>query len=280
MSILPSSWDEIAKQLPPSNAELQLLDVSLTLSSVDFMASRRSDVVVTSIGLQAISYRTEAETYDAIIALGSNLSTKQLQQLRHCLRPGGRIIVFDQQHSSPEDAANQLTTAGYGRILAERLPDGILYRGEQPYEGNLSTLERVSIVASQSSAYQLIAVADIDAMQGRYVQVLVSQTPNKPSWRLADGEIVIWHMATIESTTHGQLVLAFTALPKAVALMQQAVLKGLLPDIHKIVKFKKATAATWDMPLLLNPTVDIMLALASKTDFTEVDPTTAERPDE
>lgn len=284
MSILPSSVHEIARQLPPSGANLQLLDISDTADVRNLLVARRPDVHVTVAALSDLEL-FEARHYDAIVAVGVHLSVMQVVAARNLLRPGGRLVVFNSAHPEPKQAAATLTEAGFARVLAERLPDGIMFRGESAYDGNLSTIERVSMTATQRGAIQpaimgLYEQDAIRAMNGRFVQVLVRQTPNLPVWRMAPDIDIAWQMAAIKTAQHPTIILAFSALPKAVAWMQQAVLNGFLPDIHKIVKFSKITAATWQHPLLLNPDFEVVLGLAQSTLFVAVDRHTAESPDE
>ncbi len=280
MPILTSSVHEIARQLPPSGTNLQLLDISVVPEGRDFLAMHRPDVQIKLGDVTDLTYVANHPSYDAILAIGLALTIQQLSALHRWLRPGGRIIMFDQRFLTPTDAAHALTRVGFVRVLAERLPDGILYRGEYPYDGNLSTQERVSIGAGPPSITGIISSSEIEATTGRYVLVLVRQTPNLPAWRLEPDTPVLWHLAALETEQHPTLVLAFSALPKAVAWMQHAVLNGFLPDIHKIVKFSKTTAAQWRLPLLLNPNFEQVLGLAKSVQFIVVDHQTAELADE
>ena len=109
--------------------------------------------------------------------------------------------------------------------------------------------------------------------RGKYVYLLVTQTPNKPVWTLEAGEVIQWQAVTLDGA-----LLAFSSLPKAVGFMQPAVLAGRIHDVNKVGKFSVATARTWTQPVLLNPASDVLEN--GTVGRIEVDATTAEAPDE
>jgi hypothetical protein len=113
------------------------------------------------------------------------------------------------------------------------------------------------------------------------VHLLIRQTPNKPVWALKPDDKILWEAAVAYNDLQEPIALAFTALPKAVAFMQAAVLAGAIRDINKIGKFSKAVAAKWDFSVLLNPTLEQVQAKFRLTGGSiSIDPITAEAPDE
>jgi hypothetical protein len=141
-----------------------------------------------------------------------------------------------------------------------------LLRGEKPHS-DFQTMDRIKQFADR---YDRLATST-----GRYVHLLIRQIPNKPVWALRPGEVVAWHAAAIAGDDVPTL-LGFSSLPKAVALMQPAVLQGIIRDVNKVGKFSRATARNWS--LVLNPD---LATIAEKTIlFVPVDPDLAEAPDE
>jgi hypothetical protein len=139
----------------------------------------------------------------------------------------------------PETLLAALTGAGLIHCLVEPRGGEWLYRGERAPQG--SSLERL----------RALAASDV---RTPYVFLLVIQTPNKPAWRLAPGEKVAWRAATVVDPETGQpALLAFSALVKAVAFMQPAVLAGAWPGINKVGKFPAEAAQGWGLPLAWNP---------------------------
>ena len=164
-----------------------------------------------------------------------------------------------------------LEKAGYTRILVGTgiecpLPTGVLMRGEKPHTTD-DTLERIQVAAEQDEAQPF---ADY---RGKYVYLLVTQTPNKPVWTLEAGETIQWQAVTLDDA-----LLAFSSLPKAVGFMQPAVLAGRIQDVNKVGKFSVATAQTWTQPVLLNPESDVLEG--GTVGRINVDASTAEAPDE
>ncbi|MCA9907939.1 MAG: hypothetical protein KC519_04760, partial [Anaerolineae bacterium] len=120
-------------------------------------------------------------------------------------------------------------------------------------------------------------LTDLNRYPGRYLYLLIRQTPNKPVWALREGETLAWQAValTVDDQT---ALLAFSSLAKAVAFMQPAVLADHIRDINKVGKFSVQTAHTWALPLLLNP--DPALLAAYPQTLLTFDPATAEQPDE
>jgi hypothetical protein len=165
----------------------------------------------------------------------------------------------------------------------------VLLRGERPHT-TTDTLERIQQVARGDGD-----TLDFAAYKGRYVFLLVRQTPNKPAWKLQPGEAITWHAAAVESppsllsvvgtlyatsapNANAVTVLAFSSLPKAVAFMQPAVMSGLIKDVNKVARFSREMAQTWSWSLLLNPTLDLLEG--RRLVFISVDVDSAEAPDE
>lgn len=160
-----------------------------------------------------------------------------LAALLACLRPGGRLILA--APGAPAALLAALTEAGLIHCLVEDHGPRCLYRGERPPSGGS--------VARQQALAQ-------GALQTPHVFLLVTQTPNKPAWKLAPDEAITWHAATVlDPATGAPTLLAFSALVKAVAYMQQAILSGIGPRVNKVGKFPAAAAAEWPAPYVLNP---------------------------
>jgi hypothetical protein len=217
-----------------------------------------------------------------------------LAEAMRVLRPGGRLILLDplaQRYPlralahvrmpraaisvllwhgvsrmyprlTLEYMSETLISTGFARVLAERAVEGwgVLSRGEKPYP-DLSTVERIALVASTDVAVQDLQIVDSAALpefgRGRFVFLLIRQTPDKPPWAIQSGDVIRWDaaMVTDKAANNRPLLLAFTSLPKAVAFMQPAVTSGLFKgiNINKVGKFDKAITPHWATDVLLNP---------------------------
>ncbi len=261
----------LAKHLPPSASALKLLDVGGETGAV--LASLRADVVVTSASLAAVDWQFAPDSMDAITLYDALPDAVLLAAGLHVMRPGGRLIIVNPAGRFDEKYGHQLEAAGYTRILVEPALDdtGVLIRGEKPHT-TADTLARVHIAADRDAD-----ATPLSAYTGRFVHLLIQQTPNKPVWKLAPDEKILWHAAAahIENEPH---LLAFTSLPKAVSLMQPAVVQSIVRDVNKVAKFSKATAQTWQYPVLLNPMLDQIRYNAIL--FVPIDPASAEAGDE
>ena len=252
------------KQLPPSASELTLLDVGGHCSA-QFMVQRRD---LNSRSVHCLP--TGTSDADAIVALDQPLSADFLTAACACLRPGGRLII-GWRHGSPS-AQQQLTLegAGFVRILIEVQGEALLLRGERPHDAE-SSLERIRQVADGD------VVTDPSSWPGRYVHLLVKQTPDRPPWALREGEALRWQALTVGAGGE-QKLLAFSSLPRAVAFLQPAVLQGSIRDVNKVGKFARETARNWSLRLLLNPAPDVLEQ--HMTGKVDVDPATAAASDE
>lgn len=262
LSIEAQVIEMMIKHLPPSASTLHLLDLSGAAG--DCLAQRRADLAVT-VGLT-----NEADRFDAVVAYDVFLEDDLLRAALHALRPGGRLIAIDPQGEPSANLVRRLEAAGYTRILVEEmLTDtgvGVLMRGEKPHVTE-DTLARIQSVAEHDAT-------GVD-FKGRYVHLLVRQTPNKPVWALQPGEAVEWRALAL-ADDGDPLLLAFSSLPNAVAFMQPAVVKGTIKDVNKVAKFSRMAAQSWR--LWVNPPSDALDG--REIVLLAVDPALAETPDE
>src|SRR4051794_13881762 len=209
--------ETMIKHLPPSASTLRLLD--LNGASADFLTSRRPDLDVT-VGQSGDA--NEADSFDAVVAYGDPLDDELLRAALRTLRHGGRLIVIDPAGEPNSAQVKRLETAGYTRILVEELAEtGVLMRGEKPHITD-DTLARIQSVAVRDQG--------MVEFKGRYVHLLIRQTPNKPVWALKGDETVAWQAVAL-SDNEGETLLAFSSLPNAVAFMQPAVIAGDIKDV-------------------------------------------------
>lgn len=262
--------DAMAKHLPPSAAQLRLLDVEGAAGSI--LLERRADLDIIPVTRIPTDWEIPPESVDAVVAFNHTLEAPLLEASLAVLRPGGRLVIMETEGEADQVRVKTLEDAGYTRILVESgiecpLPTGVLMRGEKPHVTD-DTLERVQQVATQDENTQSLA-----DFKGKYVHLLVQQTPNKPAWALEEGEKLCWQAITANGT-----LLAFSSLPKAVAFMQPAVLDGKIKDVNKVAKFSRATAQTWTYPVLVNPSLaDVE---GQEIGLLNVDPDEAEASDE
>jgi SAM-dependent methyltransferase len=260
------------KHLPPSASELRLLDIGGLVG--DKLAALRNDLIVTVASLYIPHWTFPDNSVDAVVVYDVLLSHDLLTAVLKVMRPGGRLIVVHPANAVDPAYLQTLETAGYVRILVEPAlypPAGVLIRGEKVHTTD-DTLARVEQVAARDSD-----TLDLEDYRGRYVHLLVQQTPNKPVWKLAPNEVIKWHAAAIERDSQ-KFLLAFSSLPKAVSFMQAAVMSDFIRDVNKVAKFSKETARTWTTPLLLNPTLESVQS--NTVSQIAIDPQTAETPDE
>ena len=237
---------DFAKHLPPS-AELPRV---LALDD----ATR--DSLPAAIELFTSPLGVAAESLDAIVGLAPPDRVADLSRL---LRPGGRLILA--HTANPETLLNSLTLAGLIHCLTESENGLVLYRGERP------PLERLQSLKSP-----------VSGLQSPFLFLLITQTPNKPAWRLVPGEKIEWRALTVLNAGQPTL-LAFTSLVKAVAFLQKAVLAKRIIGVNKIGKFSASAASTWELLLLVNPDYESVKSGTLGPAF-EVDPGTAIAGDE
>lgn len=257
--------DVMVKHLPPSGANLRLLDVNGATGEA--FSKRRDDLQITKKTGVAASWQLAPDSFDAVAAVDVDTTTSFLATCLKALRPGGRLIVVLSDQSVSMDWVACLEQAGYTRTLVESALEygyGVLLRGEKPHT-EARTVDRIRQVADQ------------DQWAGRYVHLLIRQTPNKPVWALEPGTVIEWWAAAVQGGD-GPALLAFSSLPKAVAFMQPAVIQGLIKDVNKVGKFSRETARAWTMPVVVNATLESLAG--HDIVYLPVDPTTAELPDE
>lgn len=265
--------ESMAKHLPPSGATLRLLDIGGAAAA--HLAGRRDDLIVTSLQRTHDSASTPDESMDAVTVVGALTSDLLAAGLR-ILRPGGRLIVVDADGQPDAGHVQTLEAAGYVRILVERpaeSPDGsgVLLRGEKPHT-TADTLARIRVASTRDDV-----LTDLDSYPGRYLHLLIRQSPNKPVWALREDEILTWQAIAL-LLPEGTALLAFSSLAKAVAFMQPAVLAGHIRDVNKVGRFSRETVQTWHTRLILNPP-DVILTQYTQS-LLVIDPATAETPDE
>jgi SAM-dependent methyltransferase len=257
----------VLKQLPPSASQLRLADVGAAYA--ELLAQARPDVLALPASLDVSAWAFEPSSLDAVVAYDVWLSPAFLQASLQALREGGRLVVVLPYEAFDVAWGQLLEANGYVRVLVEPAGDdgaGVLLRGERAHTQS-DTLARVRL-AHEGEADAL----SLATYRGRFVTFLVRQTPNKPVWRIAPDERIVW-----EAVTHGEALLGFTSLPKAVSFMQGAVLANAIRDVNKFPKFRKETVQAWGVPVLLNPSVG---ALNAPFGTRPLEPTQAEAPDE
>jgi hypothetical protein len=263
----------MAKHLPPSSASLRLLDVNGTSGEV--LSTVRGDLDIAAVPEDVEQWTLDSDSVDAVVALNVPLSSGLFSGAIRALRPGGRLIIVQTEREPSETFVETLESAGYTRILVEPAlePDapGVLMRGEKPHE-TADTLERIQVAAGKDET-----LADFDAYTGRYVHLLVQQTPNRPVWALRPEDVVTWRAAALQ-TDDGPVLLAFSSLPRAVGFMQPAVLSGRVKDVNKVGKFRREVAQAWTVRALLNPDMDALEG--RRVTYVPIDRMTAEAPDE
>lgn len=263
--------EAMAKHLPPSASALTLLDISGRMGAA--MRSLRPDCVPHPVELAQVE-ALAPDSVDAVTGVGVLPESRLLAALLRALRPGGRLIWIDPDDSPADqrlaDLGCLLEDAGYTRILVSAALDdgyvGVLMRGEKPHT-TADTHARVQVAAARDAMQ-----SDLSSFRGRFVHLLIRQTPNKPAWAVQPGERVRWEAVAL-SIDGRPVALAFSSLPKAVAFMQPAVLSGALRDVHKVAKFSREAAAAWNFDVWINPPDDALIN-RSQT-LLDIDPQTA-----
>lgn len=199
------------------------------------------------------------------------------------LRPNGRAIFLVPHTAdvSPEAVAQTLTAAGLVRILAEVVLNDayLLARGERPTE-HFRTTDRIAAIAQTApNAIDAVAITAA-AQQYRSLHVLVRQDPPARGWNEAQPNLT-WHAFTVrEAQTDRVALLAFTALVKAVAFLQPAVIAGAIQTVNKLPRYEMDQFLKWNLPLIVNPTFEV-LHEDQRFDFQspplEIDPSRAMR---
>jgi len=262
--------DAMAKHLPPSSSTLRLVDIDGEAG--DILSERRADLALQVLASDHVHEWTLADnSVDAVVAYNVPLEIELLKHVLRMMRAGGRFIAVLPSEGVSEEYVQLLEKQGYVRILVEPAVDdlGVLVRGEKAHITD-DTLSRIQQVATADAD-----MLDLTTFKGRYVHLLIQQTPNKPVWKLQPDEKIQWQAVAIQRDDE-QILLGFSSLPKAVGFMQPAVIDGLVKDINKVGKFSKETASSWTV--LLNPTLDMIRG--EVLTLIDVDPATAEASDE
>jgi hypothetical protein len=251
-----------AKHLPPSAGLPRVL--ALDGEAEEELAGQAELVRVTREGGEP-----PEGVFDAV---AGRADPERLSPLAQRLRPGGRLILT--ADGQPEALLEALVEAGLIHCLVE--PEGglQLYRGERPPQGD--SVARTQALAAEPTPNDHLPIANsqlplTNYSSSPYLFLLITQTPNRPAWRPATGEIVTWQAATVRgSPGEPPALVAFSSLVKAVACMQGAVKAGRLIDVNKIGKFPAGAAQGWGLRLLLNPVFEAIRDLAPGPPF-EVD---------
>ncbi|MGB7338623.1 MAG: hypothetical protein WBC91_07010 [Phototrophicaceae bacterium] len=263
--------DAMAKHLPPSASDLRLLDIGGLAS--DILEKRRPDIHAEVASLVISHWAYPANSVDAVVAYDNGLQMDLLAAILQVMRPGGRLIVINPIGEVDARWVEILETAGYIRILVEPAvgAEGVLIRGEKAHTTD-NTLDRIEMIAERDAD-----LLNLETYRGRYIHLLIVQTPNVPIWKRQPTDKIEWHAIAVQQDDEPYL-LAFSSLPKAVNFMQSAVLAGFIHDVNKVGKFSKAIAAAWQFKTRLNPT----LSQVENQSVLQVsiDPDTAEISDE
>lgn len=238
----------MAKHLPPSASELRLLDIGGVAG--DDLLERRPDLIVEVASLTTQHWDYTPQTVDSVVAYDVLLKSDLLKQVLAIMRPGGRFITVNPVGAVEEQIVKKLENAGYVRILVEPAVSGqgVLIRGEKAHS-TADTLKRVGDVANRDAD-----LLDLDNYRGRFVYLLIIQTPDVPVWRMTPDDKICWQAVAV-ATEKGTQTLVFSSLPKAVNFMQTAILAGFIHGVKKVGKFSKETAKEWDFVTILNPTL-------------------------
>ena len=267
---LPVFIESMAKHLPPSASTLRLLDVGAVAGET--LHTIRQDIDAIPVSWNAEDWDVPSGSADAIMAYDRYLDPYFLEKSLDILRPGGRLIVTLPHEIALRSFGWRLERFGYTRLLVEYISGskGVLIRGEREHT-TPDTLARI-----KSTARRDIQMSDLNTYTGRYLYLLIQQTPNLPPWKLNPRERIRWDAVAIDYDTPA--FLAFSSLPKAVSFMQPAVLSGRIRDVHKIPKFSMEAAHHWHYYVMINPSLEDI----ADYDITsiEVQPDSAEAPDE
>jgi hypothetical protein len=263
--------EAMAKHLPPSASALRLLDIGGVAGET--LLQLRPDLALETASLNLADWDYSPESFDAVVAYEILLKPNMLTAILGLMRAGGRLIIVNPFAPVDERPLNALEAQGYIRILVESAVEGfgLLLRGEKAHQ-TADTLQRVQDIAQGDSD-----LLDLATYRGRFLYLLVQQSPNKPVWALKADERISWKAIAIENAGQSHL-LAYSSLPKAVAFMQKAVLEGFIRGVNKMGKFRKEIASHWPLPVLLNSTYESVRL--KPLSFWELDPKTAESPDE
>jgi hypothetical protein len=262
--------ETIIKHLPPSASSPQVLDVNGMTG--DLLSQLRPDVCIIPVSGDVSAWQFAQNQFDAVIAMEYILNDRFLRMVLPILRHGGRLIIANSRASMTlAQYGNRLETMGYVRILIEDIPlessKGVLMRGEKAHITD-DTHQRIQTVARNEAEF--IPLSDYT---GRFVHILIRQTPNKPPWRLSPDDIIQWDAVTING-----MIIGFSSLPKAVSFMQPSVLMNKLYGVNKVAKFTRDRVHDWGRAVIINPPLTIWDD--AQSGFISLNPYDAEAPDE
>ena len=170
----------MAKHLPPSASTMQLVDIGGHCGAV--LAELRDDLEIQT-AIPAALAQLPASSIDAVTAFDVYLSDNVLSSALEILRPGGRFIAALSSQSVDESWLRLLQSHGYTRILVEAAVDGVgvLIRGEKAHE-SADTLQRIRSVATADDDR-----LDLSSYRGRYLHLLIRQSPQQTRLAVAPG---------------------------------------------------------------------------------------------
>lgn len=235
--------------------------LALDTTAADRLAGR-AEVTLADLSVHGQLPYADA-VFDAVAGYDPALG-RWINEIRRVLRPGGRLLLM--ATARPDRAEGWragLVQGGWIHVYStDDLGEGVLVRGERPPAVS-DTVGRIAAVAARDGArdegvhgVRLNPATDDLSAVGRYVFLLVVQTPNKPVWQLAEGEIPEWRAVRVADGSPRAVVLAFGSLVKAVQFMQAAVLAGWLDGVNKVAKFPPEAARGWDFELWVGPSLD------------------------
>lgn len=267
--------EHIASHLPKGKAALQVVDVDGRIW--ELIGELRPKLQITVQPAQSAEWGVRQASVDAVVVYDTHLEETVLQAALQALRPGGRLIVMLSSGRPDERYVRTLQESGYTRIVAaigaevDGQAIGVLIRGEKP-QPETRPNDESGLRASNPN---------LDTTRGRrYVYLLVQQTPNKPLAKLRRGEAHTWYGAGIENNRddrHEQILLVFSNLTRAVEFMQPAIVDGYMQEVNQIAKFAWETVRAWPMPVILNPSDEILRT--NPVVWMTIDPSKAEKPD-
>ncbi len=230
--------EALAKHLPPSASRPRLMDIDGHCGAI--LTSLRADLDIHCLAATDLHRSGIVPPADAIVAYDCDLDSQMLTAVAASMRPGGRFIAVFPQGEVSERWVRLLEAGGLVRILVEPAVAGagVLIRGEKPHR-TANTMQRIQSVARADADH-----TDLADYRGRYLHLLIRQSPNKPAWKREPGEAVLWRALALGDDAQ-PVLLAFSSLPKAVGFLQPAVLIDRVRDVNKVGKFAREVAAGW-----------------------------------
>lgn len=230
----------IARHLPPSAERVRVCPLDAP-----------SRAWAAALAAENFAVLCEEDECDATLA--ADLTLVSLVRLR----PGGRaIFLLPGEARSLPDLAAILAEAGFTRILAEPVLGGAftLARGEP----RSTVLDRPAEARAPGAD---LTSARPDQPLPRYLHLLVHQEPPARGWEQPGAASISWEAMTVRDRTNAQpVLLGFSSLVRAVAFMKSAVLESAIPNINKLPRYRGETVAGWGLPVMVNPTFEVLCA--------------------